>query len=365
MQHMLDRLHAAQSISKVVVATSTNSVDDPVAALAESAGVGVFRGDEHDVLGRYHAAANDWSANVIVRLTADCPMMDPALVDAAVSLFLEGDVDYVSNVAPRTYPVGFDVEVVSLAALDKTHREALHPELREHVTPYIRGTRPHLAKGAFRIGCLLGPADFSHLRLTVDTVDDLDLVRRLVARLPDGYSWLDAVALLTRTPSEIRHITQSVPLNGLSIREATPGDAAILFRWLNEREKAATSRLTHGAVTWSSHVKWYERRLADPSTLILMAEFNGFSAGQIRLEMRDAAAVIDVHVDHLFRGRGIGDALVRAAIKHAGDRFRGTPLVAEVHPSNSSSVALFEKCGFAEGPAHDGFRQYIYRTQEV
>jgi len=197
---MLVRVRRAVHAGHVVVATTVNATDDPVAKLCEELGVAVHRGDEMDVLGRYIEAAKAVDADPIVRLTADCPMIDPGVVDQAIQIYLESGVDYVSNGIQRTYPDGLDVEVFSRHSLEVAGREATHPFLREHVTPYIRGTFPQYESGEFRIGHCKFEADFSHIRWTLDTDEDLERIRRLVERLPDDYTWLEALSVATRYP---------------------------------------------------------------------------------------------------------------------------------------------------------------------
>lgn len=194
LQRMVERLAPSRHIDRLVVATTALPSDDPVVALCARLGVGCFRGDEQDVLGRYVAAARAFDADPVVRLTADCPMHDPEVVDAAIALFLQGGFDHVSNAVRRTYPDGLDVEVMSRAALEKAGREAAHPFLREHVTTYIRGSKPEYGHGDFRLGHLLNDVDFSRLRWTVDRPEDLARIRRFFAALPDGFSWREALA---------------------------------------------------------------------------------------------------------------------------------------------------------------------------
>ena len=206
--YMLERVQRARNVGRIVVATTVNDTDDPVAQLAERLGVSVFRGDEMDVLGRYADAAELFNADPIVRLTADCPMIDPTVIEAVVQLYRHGDWDYVGNGINRTFPDGLDVEVFSRAALVAADREAKHPFLREHVTPYIRGTYEQYESGDFRIGHSIFEADFSHIRWTLDTADDLHRIRRLVALLPDDHTWLQALSVATRFP-ELLGVTQS------------------------------------------------------------------------------------------------------------------------------------------------------------
>lgn len=200
LQRMIERARRAERLDEIVVATTVNATDGPVVELCKRLGVKVFRGDEADVLGRYLNAAGLARAGVIVRLTADCPMIEPTLIDQAVTTFQSGNWDYVSNAVRRTYPDGLDVEVFSREALERAAREAQHPFLREHVTPYINGKRAGLPHGDFALGDMTFEADFSHVRWAVDTSEDLDRVRRLFALLPENFTWLHALAAATREP---------------------------------------------------------------------------------------------------------------------------------------------------------------------
>ena len=200
LQHMLARVAKARRVDDIVVATTINASDDPIVALCDRLGVRHFRGDEQDVLGRYHAAASRAGANTVIRLTADCPMIDPQVIDEAIAAFETGSWDYVSNTVQRTYPDGLDVEVFSYDALKQSMAEATHPALREHVTLYINGKRPAYGYGRFTKQEIVFSADFSHIRWTVDTADDLERVRRLTAMLRDEYTWLEALSVATRHP---------------------------------------------------------------------------------------------------------------------------------------------------------------------
>jgi glutamate-1-semialdehyde 2,1-aminomutase len=205
--HVLERARAARRIDELWLATSARPENDALAAAAGALGVSVFRGDEDDVLSRYAEVARRSGAAAIVRLTADCPMLDPEVIDACIARFHDGAADYVSNAEQRSFPDGLDVEVFTAAALFEAEREARDPFLRLHVTPYIRG-KGAVPKTAFVRDHLVNGADFSHLRWTVDEPADLDLVRRLIARLPQGYRWQDAVALMTAEPALLRRNRQ-------------------------------------------------------------------------------------------------------------------------------------------------------------
>ncbi|MEZ5139552.1 MAG: glycosyltransferase family protein [Acidimicrobiales bacterium] len=162
-----DRLRAT-----IVVATSDLPGDDAVAAVAEHVGVGVVRGSEADVLGRYAIALAQHPADTVVRLTGDCPLTDPFIVEAAISLHLETGADYTSNVLPRSYPKGLDVEVLSARALRHAELEATEAADREHVTPYSTGDLSGSAWPTCTSGQNLGEEWW-----TVDTPADLDRLR--------------------------------------------------------------------------------------------------------------------------------------------------------------------------------------------
>ena len=199
---MLGRVRRARFIDRIVVATTVNATDDPIVSLCGRLETAVFRGDEHDVIGRFVAAAARYDACTIVRLTADCPFADPAVIDGAIAMYRDGDWDYVGNAGRRSLPDGLDVEVFSRAALERSARSTAHPLVREHVTVQLRGVRSDvLPDGGFRRANYELPADFSHIRWTLDRDDDLARLRRLAARLPENFSWLQALAEATKEPA--------------------------------------------------------------------------------------------------------------------------------------------------------------------
>ncbi len=174
--HVVKRAGAAGKINQVVIATTLSSMDDVVVREAERLGVTATRGSELDVLDRYYRAACQVQADVIVRITSDCPLLDSALVDAMVGRFLSRTavgttVDYLSNTVTRTYPRGLDAEIFTFDALEKAHTEATSAAEREHVTPYLY-RHPEM----FRIEQYTGEQDLSHHRWTLDTVEDWQLL---------------------------------------------------------------------------------------------------------------------------------------------------------------------------------------------
>jgi spore coat polysaccharide biosynthesis protein SpsF len=188
---MIERLKRARRIDSIVVVTSDHSSDDPLANVLAEAGVLTFRGSLDDVLSRFRAALDYHPADVIVRLTGDCPLIDPAIVDAVVSLHLESGADYTSNIDPPSFPDGMDVEVFSAESLMRAGLSAQLISEREHVTPWMRSTRSGLQRVNLR-----AVVDLSALRLTVDYADDLTLVRQLSSALEENYDSFDLFDIL-------------------------------------------------------------------------------------------------------------------------------------------------------------------------
>jgi spore coat polysaccharide biosynthesis protein SpsF len=188
--HQIRRLQRIEVLDDVVVATTGDPADDPVTAVAEAEGARWFRGSEHDVLDRYYKAAEAASADVVLRVTADCPLLDPEVAGLVLSALADQDaaLDYASNVVERTYPAGLDAEALTADALARAFSLGRSPEAREHVTWFLLRERPDL----FQIGSVTDDVDNSDLRWTVDNAQDLELVRRLydqleLAREPRSY----------------------------------------------------------------------------------------------------------------------------------------------------------------------------------
>jgi glutamate-1-semialdehyde 2,1-aminomutase len=205
---LLGRLRLARSVSTIVLATSTNPREQLLCDYVSALGYAVSRGSEADVLDRYYAAAREHSADIVIRITGDCPLVDPAVVDAILARFRDGDVDYLSNVAPPTFPDGLDTEVFTFAALETAWRDARTPREREHVTPYLRES------GRFRCANFTAATDGSAERWTVDEPEDLELIRKILASFTPrrDFSWEEVMELRDRHPewfSVNRHLKRN------------------------------------------------------------------------------------------------------------------------------------------------------------
>jgi len=177
--HVIERAIAIRGVDDVVVATTMDPDDAPISALAISSGALTFAGHTTDVLDRYYQAATLFEADAIVRLTADCPLLDPVLCEEILDRFTAGDWDYVSNVMPATFPDGLDTEVITYRALKISWEVATLPSDREHVTTYIR-TNPEL----FKVSNVAQETNLSYVRWTVDEPDDLEFIRAVFENLP-------------------------------------------------------------------------------------------------------------------------------------------------------------------------------------
>lgn len=197
--HVYERVAAAESLDEVVLATTSEPIDDLLASYCEHAGWRCFRGDHLDVLDRYYQAGLQCGSDVVVRVTADCPLMDPAVIDQVLGEFHrhQPTIDYASNtLPPRTFPRGLDVEVFKFTALARAWREAVDPTCREHVTPYL-----YRSPGEFALLPVLSDIDASHYRWTVDTHEDLQLLRAVHEVVGgDSYSWRAALDIAERHP---------------------------------------------------------------------------------------------------------------------------------------------------------------------
>ena len=197
LSRVIHRLERSQQIAKIVVATTSLPEDEVIVSECERLRVTCFRGSENDVLDRYYQAVRSHSADAVVRITSDCPLIDPELVDETIRVFENEHADYASNVSPRTYPRGLDAEVMTSSALERAWREARELHEREHVTPYL-----YEHPKTFRLASVSGDVDHSHYRWTLDTPGDLELLRAVYFRFHnrDDFHWQDVIALMEREP---------------------------------------------------------------------------------------------------------------------------------------------------------------------
>lgn len=213
------RTSRAKTLDEVIFATTTDASDDPVVEYCDFSGIPFTRGSLFDVLDRYYQAALQARADVVVRITADCPVIDPTLIDDVVNTLLEDEYDFVCNRLPppypRTYPIGLDVEACTFKVLKKAWKEAKEPQHREHAMPYFyegvkltcqnrtleTGTSPR----GFNIALLHHTTDFGDYRWTVDTPEDLEFMRQVYSHFDgrDDFTWKEVLDLVHDNPELI------------------------------------------------------------------------------------------------------------------------------------------------------------------
>lgn len=206
---MLSRLRRSRRLERIIVATTTDQEDDVLAELCARTLVPCFRGDPEDVLDRYYQCAVSFDARgTLVRLTGDCPLHDPEVVDQVIDFFTAGCFDYAANTHPPTYPDGLDAEVFTFEVLQRAWRNATLITEREHVTYHIY-THPN----DFRIGNLMGVEDYSTLRWTLDESKDLEFLKAVYASIGKyDAGWQEILQLLRRKP-ELLQINQDIGRN--------------------------------------------------------------------------------------------------------------------------------------------------------
>ena len=198
LQLMIERVQQAKCINSVVLATTTNKEDDPTEELGKSMGVEVFRGSEEDVLDRFYRAADKFGGEHIMRLTGDCPLIDPDFLDELTDFYFDGGYDYAANCVEPTLPDGLDAEIISMKALREVHEKAVRPPHKEHVTLYVRDNADQ-----FKIGSWKHTEDYSSMRWTVDNREDFELVKAIlegISQEKNDFRMTDVIKFLKKHP---------------------------------------------------------------------------------------------------------------------------------------------------------------------
>ena len=205
--HVINQLRHCSKVKNLVIATTTNQEDDEIEKFADNNSVNVFRGSEKDVLDRYFQCAKKYSFSTIVRITSDCPLIDPQIVDKVIERFFSGNYDYATNTLIRTFPIGTDAEVFSFSALETAWKNAQLPSEREHVTPHLRN------KGNFKTINVENDTNISNLRLTVDRIEDFELINEILNNLSINPIHLENILELFSRKPELIEINKHINNN--------------------------------------------------------------------------------------------------------------------------------------------------------
>ena len=187
----INRILQAKNISKLVIATTTEKPDDAIVEIAEKTGVDYFRGSVNDVLDRFYQAAKQYEPEWVVRLTSDCPLIDPILIDAVVEKTKSENLDYCSNTLEELFPDGQDIEVFKYSGFVKAWKDAKLKSEREHVTPFIKKNSTYIGGHLFKSDNYSCQSNYNKVRLTVDEPNDFEVIKYLVNKLGFDAGWLD------------------------------------------------------------------------------------------------------------------------------------------------------------------------------
>lgn len=332
---MIERVKRAKTLDQILIATSTKPQDDSICHLADKVNLHYFRGSEVDVLGRFYQAAKKFSADIIVRLTGDCPLIDPAIIDTVVSRFKTSKSDYVSNVLDRTYPRGMDTEVFSFNALKLAQRLAKSAYDREHVTPFIY-THPRI----FHLKNVTAPASLRHpeFHLTVDEPADLKLITaifRHLYRKNIRFNLSQIITLLDQKPVKLK--TQLT----------APTDLMLTFSLSNDPLTRQMSFNQH-QISLAEHRRWFDRIIQSPHQILLVIKTrvgtNWVPLGQVRYNHRSRQ--ISFSLAQAWRGKKLASPALVQGIRVIKRKFKPSYIVALIKPDNFPSIKTFAAAGF-------------------
>lgn len=200
LEYQIERLQRVKLADEIVIATTTNDTDQAIIDLCDCLSIPYYRGSEDDVLARYHGAAISYQADVVVRVTSDCPVIDPQVIDQVIQFYVDAypKYDYVSNCLERTYPRGMDTEVFAFKSLDQAFQQAIDQLDREHVTPFI-----HRNPDRYQLGKVTNSKKLNNHRWTVDMPEDFELIKKIIESLYPinlNFSLEDCLELLSQHP---------------------------------------------------------------------------------------------------------------------------------------------------------------------
>lgn len=361
--YVFERLQRVKGVDDIILATTDEVRDDVLATFCQSKGIRCYRGSENDVLERFAQAAAAFDADVIVRICADCPFIDPAIVEEVIKGYFDSKADYASNVLERTYPRGMDVEVFSRRLLVEAAQEAKLPEEREHVTPFF-----YRQPDRFRLHSIVFPSDESSYRWTVDTEDDLTLIRKYMEDLyphNPAFTLHDLLQCGRKHPEWAAinaHVKQKTvegdASNSFALELVRPieAHARLILQWRNDPDTRKAS--FHSEVKpWESFYKRFtEEYFNIPALPPLFVVENGNPVAFLRLEPYDSPSShqkkccrISINVAPDARGRGIGVQSLLLAKEFLF--MQGyDEAYAEVKSSNEASTKAFTNAGFTRLP---------------
>jgi spore coat polysaccharide biosynthesis protein SpsF len=208
----IKRILQSKKISQLIIATTINKEDSEIVTISKDLGLCYYQGSIDDVLDRFYQALEGKQCDYIVRLTSDCPLIDPDLIDKIIGYTLDNNLDYCSNTLNPKYPDGQDIEVFKFSALEKAWKEAKLPSEREHVTPYIWKNSTYKGGSLFKSDNFDEGYSFGHLRMTVDEPNDFEVIKNIINNKGSYSTWLEYAKFLENN-LELQNINSSIVRN--------------------------------------------------------------------------------------------------------------------------------------------------------
>jgi len=338
--HVVERTRKAKLVNEVVLAIPDTEENNVLADFAKENNIPYVRGSETDVLSRYYKTAEQFNADIIVRITADCPLIDPEIIDNVIQ---RHDNGYTSNVIRRTFPIGLDVEVFDFSLLEEVNALAEKERHREHVTLYML-ENPVLSKPNSIVS---SEFKVNHLRLTVDTKKDLELVEKIYENFGENdFSTEDILNFLSKNPDLVKINSDIKQKEFVNLRKAEKRDIKFLFNLRNEKYVYENSRVKR-PVEWDEHNNWVEAVVAGKTNKELyIIESEGEGVGQLRLDFDNNEAEVSISLFKSSHSKGVATRALLIAVTNPDVSKRVNRLIAEVNKNNPASQRLFEKVGF-------------------
>lgn len=345
LEHVIYRVRQCKEIDDVIIATTTLQKDDVIVNKLNNIGIRSYRGKEEDVLERYYEAAKAYNVTDVVRITSDCPLIDPKVIDEVIRFYKQNSYDIVTNApgdeSERTYPRGLDVEVFSFRSLEEANFNATEEYQREHVTPYIYEHK-------FKVFKYKNKLDYSSYRWTLDTWEDFELISKIYEAMYNEQQMFymrDVLEYIDKNP-EVVNINKAIvqkSIRGISLKKAVKDDCDLFYKWANEDETRKNS-FSSEKIELEDHIRWFYEKLEDSNTEIYVVIKAEKYVGQVRLEKKNDVSYISYSIDKQYRRNGIGTEVLRI-IKSLS---KENKLIGKVKKTNTASIKAFRKAGYEE-----------------
>lgn len=349
LSHQIERLRLSKEIDEIIIATTVEERDISICREAEENNLRYFRGSETDVLSRFMGAAAMAEADVVVRLTSDCPLMDPFIIDKMILKIKEGNHKFISNagaLANRTFPRGLDIEVFTFDLLNEAYSHATETYQREHVTPY-------LYENCKSVYYFKGFADYSKYRWTLDTEEDWQFISKVYDHFYKGkhdFFYDEILEFIINNPqiSKINeHVEQAYIQKDLcfTLRLCDYNDMDLVFEWVNDPSVREQS-FSQDPITYKEHVNWFNKQMSANPYYYFIAEYGNQPVGQIRLNLYNDTFIISYLIAKEYRGQGHGKRILNEIELEVLKQVSKAKLLGEVKKDNLASQKAFMSLGY-------------------